>query len=64
MSKGAGAAADAYDPTTLEDESISTAQEAIPAPWFWGTVQEAPRYITEINGQRTQEHPKATQGKK
>ena len=57
MSKGASTdiATDDYDQTALEDESLSSAQEAIPVPWFWGTVQIATRYITPIYGQRAQQ---------
>lgn len=56
MSKGsASTITDEVDQTTLEDETIATAQEAIPVPLFWGTVCIAPRYITPIYGQRTQQ---------
>jgi len=57
MSKGStpDTSADDYDQTALEDESLSSAQEAVPVPWFWGTVQIASRFITPIYGQRAQQ---------
>jgi hypothetical protein len=67
MSKGAtpDISTDEYDKTALEDESLSSAQEAVPVPWFWGTVQIATRYITPIYGQRAQQAKNAVSaGKK
>jgi hypothetical protein len=57
MSKGPSVdtSTEEYDQTALEDESLSSAQEAVPLPWFWGRVQIATRFITPIYGQRAQQ---------
>lgn len=64
MSKGTPEPTEEVDQTTIEDESLGTAQEAIPFPWFAGKVAIAARYITPIYGQRAQQAPKNSSAKK
>lgn len=55
MSKGlSDVSPDAPEPSTLEDESMSTAQERIPVPLFAGEVKVAGRIWSPIYGERTQ----------
>lgn len=55
MSKGTpGNLPEEADQTALEDESVATAQEAVPVPLFAGEVKVAARFWSPIYGQRTQ----------
>jgi hypothetical protein len=46
---------DDTDQTALEDESLATAQEAIPVPLGAGEFKIAGRFWSPIYGQRTQQ---------
>lgn len=67
MSKGMSPAAEApaapADPIPAENESFSSAAEAIPVPLFAGQVKIAGRFWSPIYGQRTQQAAGGT-GKK
>jgi hypothetical protein len=55
---------DSADQTALEDESLATAQEAVPVPLFAGEVKVAGRFWSPIYGQRTQQAKSDRPGKK
>ena len=64
MSKGTDTSAEDTNSTTVEDESLSTAQEAIPVPLGAGTFKVAGRFWSPILGQRAQENTSASTAKK
>ena len=43
------------EPIPIEDESLSTHQEAVAVPWVAGTRLVAAVWLTPIYGQRTEE---------
>jgi hypothetical protein len=55
---------DEVDQTTLEDESLSTAQENVPLPLFAGKVKLAGRFASPIYGQYAQQAKTDKPGKK
>lgn len=66
MSKGISqsTATDEADQTSLEDESVATAQEAVPVPLFAGECKFAGRFGTPIYGQYAQQAKTDTPSKK
>ena len=66
MSKGLSqdTSTDETDATALEDESISTAQEAVPVALFTGQVKIAGRFCSPIYGQYAQQAKTDKPGKK
>jgi hypothetical protein len=65
MSKGAtDTQPAATDQTALENESLGTAQNAVPVPLFAGTVKIAARFWSPLYGQRAQQAPSTATGKK
>ncbi|MFA5265799.1 MAG: hypothetical protein WC378_18420 [Opitutaceae bacterium] len=64
MSKGLPTTPDTTEETALEDESLATAQEAIPVPLFAGEVKVAGRFWSPIYGQRAKQAPDTRPGKK
>lgn len=48
----------------IEDQSISTASEALPVPMFCGTRKISPVWITRIYNQKAKEAPDSKPGKK
>lgn len=64
MSKGTPTIPESAEPTALEDESLATAQEAVPVPLFAGEVKIAGRFWSGIYGQRSQQAKNERPGKK
>ena len=66
MSKGLSqdTQTDTTDQTALENESVATAQEAIPVPLFAGKVKLAGRFCSPIYGQYAQQSKTTSQSKK
>jgi hypothetical protein len=64
MSKGTDAPPPTTDQTALENESLSTAQAAVPVPMFAGQVKVAARFWSPIYGQHAQQAPSGTPSKK
>jgi hypothetical protein len=50
--------------TGIEDDSISTAQEAVPIPMLFGERKLAVKWISRVYNQRAQEAPLTKPGKK
>ncbi len=56
--------APAPEPTAMESESVSTAQEARPLPYIAGERKIAVRWISRVYNQYTREAPQQRPGKK
>jgi hypothetical protein len=52
------------EPTSLEDESISSSEEAVPVPWLAGERKISLKWISRVYNQRAQEAPVQRPGKK